>query len=75
MQRPYRRPLKQMITLRQINGKEIIVNAEHISHIEKTPNTVITLLSGNKMVVAETPEEVVQKVIAYKREILSSRKE
>lgn len=58
-----------MITVTLLNKNQMIINAEHISHIEKTPNTVITLTTGNKIVINETPEEVVRKVIAYKKEI------
>ena len=60
-----------MISVTQLNGKEMIINAEMISHIEKTPNTVLTLNTGNKIVINETPEEIVKRVIAYKRQIHS----
>lgn len=39
--------------------------------VESTPDTVITLTNGKRYVVAETVEEVVQKVIEYKRKIMS----
>ena len=60
----------KMIKLKQLNGKELVVNAELISHIETTPNTIITLSTGNKIVVCDTVDEIIQKVILYKRSIL-----
>ena len=56
-----------MINLIRLNGDPIILNAELIETVETTPNTVIMLASGKKWVVKETAEEVVQKIIAYKR--------
>lgn len=61
-----------MITVTQLNGKEMVINAELISHIERTPNTVLTMTTGNKIVVKETPEDVVAKVVAYKKDIYSN---
>jgi len=63
-----------MITITQLNNKEMVINAELISHIERTPNTVLTMTTGNKIVVKESPEEVVARVIAYKKEIYSNIK-
>lgn len=63
-----------MIKLTQLNGNEIVINAELISHIESTPNTIITLTTGNKIVVCESVDEVIKKVIAYKRQILERDK-
>jgi flagellar protein FlbD len=58
-----------MIKVKQLNGKELVVNAEMISHIETTPNTVITMTTGNKIVVCDTVDEIVQKVVDYKLSI------
>ncbi|MEZ0537773.1 flagellar FlbD family protein [Caldicellulosiruptoraceae bacterium PP1] len=61
-----------MIKLKRINDKEFVVNAEFIQFIESTPDTVITLNNGLKLVVKETVDEVINKVIEYKRMIHSS---
>jgi flagellar protein FlbD len=58
-----------MIKVTQLNGKEMAINAELISHLETTPNTVITLTTGNKIVVRETMDEVIERCAAYKRGI------
>ena len=46
---------------------DMILNAELIETIEETPDTVITLTSGKKLIVEETMDEIVRKVMDYKR--------
>lgn len=58
-----------MISLTKMNHHIIIVNADQIEVIESTPDTVITLLTGHKYIVVDTVEEVVDKVIQYKKRI------
>lgn len=58
----------RVITVTRLNGQPIIINADLIEMIEVKPNTVLILSSGKKMVVSETPEQVVQLVVDYKRD-------
>jgi len=58
-----------LITLTHMNGKTFVLNAEVIETVERTPDTVITLINGKKLVVKEDVEEVINKVIEYKRRI------
>jgi flagellar protein FlbD len=58
-----------MIELRRLNNQPMMVNAELIESIEATPDTVITLTSGNKLVVRDSMQTVQAKIIAYKRAI------
>lgn len=58
-----------MIKLTRINGKEFFLNSDLIEVIEETPDTIISTTSGKKIVVVETIEEVVEKVLQYKRKI------
>ncbi len=58
-----------MIRLKRLNNSEIIINAELIELIEETPDTVITLTNGHKMIVVDSADEVIKKVAAYKRSI------
>jgi flagellar protein FlbD len=52
-----------------------VVNAELIETIEPTPDTIITLSNGKKMVVSNPVDEVIDKVVQYKRSVLrGSRK-
>ena len=58
-----------MIILTKLNDQEFTINADLIETIEQTPDTVIVMTTGNKYVVRETPEEVIQKIIEFKRKI------
>lgn len=58
-----------MIRVTRMNGVEFVVNAELIEFIDSTPDTIITLTNGRKFVLKDLPDEVVDKVIAYRRAI------
>ncbi|MEN1759443.1 flagellar FlbD family protein [Anoxynatronum sibiricum] len=60
-----------MIRLKRLNQSEIIINAELVQSIEETPDTVITLTNGQKIVVVDSVDEILEKVIQYKRNIHS----
>lgn len=60
-----------MIRLTRINHAELIVNSDLIEHIETTPDTVLSMTTGQKFMVRETAEEVIQRIIAFRREILT----
>ena len=52
----------------EVNKKGIfILNAEVIETIEETPDTVVTLINGKKLIVDEPMDEVVRRVMAYRR--------
>ena len=59
-----------MIRLTRINHLSLVLNSDLIEHLETTPDTVITLVNGQKYVVTESAEEVIRKVIDFRREIL-----
>lgn len=56
-----------MIKVSRLNEEEFYVNSELIEFIEETPNTVITLTTGKKIVVRESIDELVERVIAFKK--------
>ncbi len=58
-----------MITVTRLNGKQFVMNAELIRMIESTPDTVITLLGGDHIVVREPMDEVVRRAIDYARSV------
>jgi flagellar protein FlbD len=60
-----------MIIVKKINQMEIIVNCDQIEWIEFSPHAVMSLASGEKIVVDETPAQIIHKVIEYKRAIHS----
>ena len=66
-----------MIQLTRLNQSTISLNAIYIERIESIPDTVVTLLSGKKVHVLETVEEVTDKVTIYYKKInlLSSLQE
>ncbi|HHV73597.1 flagellar FlbD family protein [Thermoanaerobacterium sp. R66] len=61
-----------MISVTKLNGDEFVINADMIEFIEETPDTVISLISGKKVVVKEKKDDIIRKVIEYKRKIMSS---
>lgn len=58
-----------MIEVTRMNDTKYIVNAELIETVEETPDTVLTLTTGKKLVVRESSKEIRNRIIAYKKEI------
>lgn len=56
-----------MIALTRLNGKPFVVNAEQIRTVESTPDTTITLITGERLIVRESMEEVVDRAVEYGR--------
>ncbi|HOI42109.1 MAG TPA: flagellar FlbD family protein [Elusimicrobiales bacterium] len=63
-----------MIHLRKLNGTEVVVNAELIESLESTPDTVINLATGNRYLVKDTVDEVVAKVVEYRKKVYAEKK-
>jgi flagellar protein FlbD len=61
-----------MIQLTRLNRVPLILNSDLIEHIEVTPDTVITLTTGQRFMVLESAEEVVGRVIEFRRAIVRS---
>jgi len=55
-----------MIRLQRLNKEEFILNADFIETLEATPDTVITLSNGKKLMVKNSVENIVNQVIAYR---------
>lgn len=60
-----------MILVTRLNGSTFWISSEQIEFIESTPDTVVTLLSGKKVVITEPAEALVEKIIQYRRALLS----
>ncbi|MBQ7158697.1 MAG: flagellar FlbD family protein [Treponema sp.] len=58
-----------MISVTRLDGKTYWLNPHMIESMEQTPDLTISLLSGKKVVIRDEPEEVIKKIIAYRREI------
>ncbi len=61
-----------MIKLTRLNGKEVAVNTDFIKFVEATPDTLLTLSSGDKLMVQESVDEVIEKLLQFKRLIHST---
>lgn len=60
-----------MIRLTRINQAPLVLNSDLIEHVEATPDTVIALINGQKLMVTESADEIIQKVIEFRRAIAS----
>jgi flagellar protein FlbD len=60
-----------MIQLTRLNKELLIVNSDLIKFVERAPDTVLTLITGEKIVVRESSDEVLEKIVAFRRTILS----
>jgi flagellar protein FlbD len=60
-----------MIHLTRINRVPLVLNSDLIEHVEATPDTVISLTTGQKIRVLESPAEVVERVIQFRRSVLA----
>jgi flagellar protein FlbD len=58
-----------MIRLTRLNHVPLVLNSDLIEHIEVTPDTVISLTTGQKIVVLESAEEVMERVRQFRRSI------
>ena len=61
-----------MVQLTRLNHLPLVLNSDLIEYIEITPDTVITLTTGQKIMVRESAAEVVDRVVAFRRSILST---
>lgn len=64
-----------MIRLTRINRIPLVINSDLIEHIEVTPDTVVSLTTGQKFIVLESPDEVIDRVIGFRREVLRHKLE
>lgn len=62
-----------MIQATRFNGTKIFINAELIQFVEQTPDTIITLTNNIKILVKEKPEEIVERIKEYRREVNSGK--
>jgi len=59
-----------MIQLTRLNNNPLTVNSDLIKFVEQAPDTVITLVNGEKLVVRESAPEVLERVVAFRRSVL-----
>jgi flagellar protein FlbD len=61
-----------MIRLTRLNHVPMVLNSDLIEHIDVTPDTVISLTTGQILRVRESAEEVVRRIVEFRRRILGS---
>jgi len=58
-----------MISLTRLDGVPLVVNVDLIAWIASSPDTVISLTNGEKLIVRETPDDIVTRAAAFKRSV------
>ena len=64
-----------MIKLTGLNNKEFYLNCDLIERLESTPDTVITMTNGKKLIVNESPEVIIDKILGFKRRFMTDMPE
>jgi flagellar protein FlbD len=58
-----------MIEVMRLNGKKYWINPHMIESMEQNPDLTLSMLSGKKIVVKNSPEDIIEKIIAYRQRI------
>ncbi|MCR4584460.1 MAG: flagellar FlbD family protein [Lachnospiraceae bacterium] len=58
-----------MIEVTRLNGTVVMINPDYIECVEETPDTVLTMTTGRKLIIKESRQEVKNLVKSYMREI------
>lgn len=58
-----------MIPITRTDGSEAVLNCDHILYVEAVPDTVITLINDERVLVKQSVEEIVERVIAFRRQL------
>jgi flagellar protein FlbD len=59
-----------MIQLTRLNNHPLAVNSDLVKFVEQSPDTVITLVNGEKIVVRESAHEVLERIVQFRRSVL-----
>jgi len=59
-----------MIQLTRLNNSPLVVNSDLIKFVEQSPDTVITLVNGEKILVRERADEVLNRIVEFRRSVL-----
>jgi flagellar protein FlbD len=60
-----------MIQLKRINHVPVVLNSDLIEHIETTPDTVVSLTNGHKILVLDSPDEIIERVVQFRRAVIA----
>jgi flagellar protein FlbD len=59
-----------MIPVTRLDGDQVLVNDDLIETVEHTPDTLISLTNGTKLFVLETPDQIVERIVAFRQVVL-----
>ncbi|MBZ5663591.1 MAG: flagellar FlbD family protein [Acidobacteriia bacterium] len=59
-----------MIQLTRLNSHPLVINSDLIKFVEQSPDTLITLVNGEKIVVRESAQDVLERVVQFRRSVL-----
>lgn len=59
-----------MIQLTRLNGQPLVINSDLIKLIEYAPDTVISLVNGEKILVRESGEQILERIVQFRRRVL-----
>ena len=62
-----------MIAITRLDGSAVLLNLDLIVSIEQTPDTLIALTTGDRVLVRERPEELVERIVAFRRQVAAPR--
>ncbi len=60
-----------MISITRLNDTELVVNSDMIEFVEATPDTILTLTDGKKVIVKESPSEIVDLIIEFRNRVMA----
>jgi flagellar protein FlbD len=60
-----------VIQLTRLNGNPIALNSDLIKFVENAPDTVITLINGEKIIVRETSDDVIHRILDFRRAVMA----
>lgn len=60
-----------MIHLTRLNNSSITINSDLIKFVEQSPDTVITLINGEKILVRESADDILDRIVEFRRQVLS----
>jgi flagellar protein FlbD len=59
-----------MITLTRFDGTQFVLNSDIIQYVEKTPDTIVTMTTGDKLMVKESVENIVEAIIKFRQNLM-----
>lgn len=60
--------MRVMIILTKLNGKELMINEQHIETAKESPDTVITMTGGATYIVTEKLDDILEKILEFNRQ-------